>query len=533
MYKLIIADDEEIERRAFRLMINRSFDNVAVLEDAVNGIDLINKAAELKPDIAIVDINMPGINGLEAIKRIKQTNSGIRIILHTAYSQFEYAQEAIALGADSYVLKPAKREKIKAAITDCILKIDLEKNQEDKQKRLEEIVNEIAPIMENDFMSSIQLGEINPENAARYLELLNMKFSSAYIMTMILTEDDPMLIKKDAIEKSALKKELLSFVHQEMKNICSCLVSSIVGNRISVFISIEEVMPLYNTRVWSIEMAELMADKVRERFQLKMSIGIGQAYNALEQIPTSYKESINALMDPSLRSRVKHFGELMGGNSFNSPIAQYENELIRSIMSNDSYELQTLLAKVFEELAETENLQMVKDVILGFAARIQSALAENKLYDIELFSLIRISNELNKLTGRVEIQSWISGLLKKTMNQLHNFRRDKINGFVQEGIEYIKLHFQEDISLEKTAEAINISPYYLSRLFKQELNINFVDYLTEVRMNEAIRLLRKSSLSTKELADRTGYVNPTYFCKVFKRFTGKTIGEFRKEMLGC
>ena len=95
--------------------------------------------------------------------------------------------------------------------------------------------------------------------------------------------------------------------------------------------------------------------------------------------------------------------------------------------------------------------------------------------------------------------------------------------------EYIRRHYSEDVSLEEVAEACGVSSYYLSRQFRVEQGKNFVEYLTEVRMTAAVQLALETHLSVKEIAERTGYSNPTYFCRVFKKYTGKTIGEVREQ----
>lgn len=116
MYRLMIADDQSIECRALEHKIQTEFENIEVLPSARDGIDFLKKAEEFKPDIAIVDINMPGLNGLETIEILKMRNINMKVIIHTSYSEFDYARKAIQLGAVEYLLKPASKEEMVAAI---------------------------------------------------------------------------------------------------------------------------------------------------------------------------------------------------------------------------------------------------------------------------------------------------------------------------------------------------------------------------------------------------------------------------------
>ena len=96
--------------------------------------------------------------------------------------------------------------------------------------------------------------------------------------------------------------------------------------------------------------------------------------------------------------------------------------------------------------------------------------------------------------------------------------------------EYIFENFKKDISLTDCAERVGISPYYLSHIFKECTGDNFVEYLSRIRIEEAKKLALNKNLTVSDISSQCGYLNITYFCKVFKRITGMTIGEYRKYM---
>ena len=104
-----------------------------------------------------------------------------------------------------------------------------------------------------------------------------------------------------------------------------------------------------------------------------------------------------------------------------------------------------------------------------------------------------------------------------------------VSAYVEEAIRYMEQNFVRDIALDNVAEAIGISPFYLSRIISQELGITFVEYLTGLRIVEAAKLAATTKLSLKQIADRTGYPNAAYLCRVFKKYAGKTIGQVRRE----
>ena len=106
MYRIIIADDEEIECRALEMMIRNEFPDMEILPYVQNGIDQVASVKKNHPDIAIIDINMPGLNGLDALEMIRTRNKELKVIISSAYSEFQFAKKAMKLGVSDYILKP-------------------------------------------------------------------------------------------------------------------------------------------------------------------------------------------------------------------------------------------------------------------------------------------------------------------------------------------------------------------------------------------------------------------------------------------
>ena len=110
MYRIIVADDEMIECRALEMMLRNDFPELEVVPSVYNGTDLIAGIEKYQPDIAIVDINMPQLNGLDALELIRTRNQQLKIIISSAYSDFEYVKRAMKLGASDYILKPLEKD---------------------------------------------------------------------------------------------------------------------------------------------------------------------------------------------------------------------------------------------------------------------------------------------------------------------------------------------------------------------------------------------------------------------------------------
>ena len=96
--------------------------------------------------------------------------------------------------------------------------------------------------------------------------------------------------------------------------------------------------------------------------------------------------------------------------------------------------------------------------------------------------------------------------------------------------DYIRQNFQKDLTLDEVSKIVDISPYYFSKLFKQETGENFIEYLTKIRMKHAEKLLLDPSYSIKEICVMSGYGDPNYFSRIFKKYEGVTPSEYRERL---
>ena len=136
MHKILIVDDEKIERQGLKKIIGEFFSADSIeIKEADNGRLAIMKAEEFRPDVVFMDIKMPGIDGVEAVKEIKKTNQDIQIIMVTAFDTFEYARQVMRLGVKDYLLKPTTKEEIIKPLIEIFEKIEKE-----KKKRTEDII---------------------------------------------------------------------------------------------------------------------------------------------------------------------------------------------------------------------------------------------------------------------------------------------------------------------------------------------------------------------------------------------------------
>lgn len=507
-YRLLIADDEEIARKALHLLIRKELPEIEILQDATNGIELVALVQELKPDIAIVDVNMPGMSGIEAVDLLCARDCKTHFIIHTAYDEFDYVQKALNLKVDAYLLKPSKRANTVETIRKTCSQISAAKQTRQSNLRVNELFSRIVPIMESEIMYSLFIGEPAVSSFESYCDIYGLKFSAGAVATLI-----PWQNGSEALRQTD-RQELHDLFDEALGGSCSFL-TAVTGSNICLLLLIPADIPEEQRQPWLEDVLHVLTDSVARHYHAPLRVGVGRIYTSFREMETSYRESHMAILES-------------GGDGcafYREPEADQQaegklRELAEMIRRGNLQKIDLLLRESARDSVRKQTLWK------HLCAELEPAVREKE----ELAALTeRISRELTVLPDE-QAETLHRGVYSLVGLCSHSGADEKEpdKGYVAEALAYIDAHYQEDVSLEETASVCGVSSYYLSRQFKAEQGETFVEYLTKVRMEAAKQLALETRFSIREIAEHTGYNNPTYFCRVFKKYTGCTISEFRE-----
>ena len=189
MYRIMLADDEGIVIESLRFMIEKEFGDDCEIKFAKTGRSVIELAESFRPDIAIMDIQMPGINGIDAMKEIKKVNSNIIFIVMTAYDKFDYAKEAINLGVLDYLNKPARKDVVISVLRRAMDTIDADRRKRSEDLIIKEKMETVVPIIENGLIQNLLSREHFEDDINNYKNLLGIKENYGY-MAVIIAGDE-------------------------------------------------------------------------------------------------------------------------------------------------------------------------------------------------------------------------------------------------------------------------------------------------------------------------------------------------------
>ena len=505
MYTLITADDEEIARRSLELLIISSLDNVQLVASAENGSELICSVEQYNPDIAIVDINMPGINGLDAIRYLQERGCKTKFILLTAYSDYKYLQQAIDLKVASFVLKSDKSTKIIEAVKNSLVDLKRMKLIQNNIEYINEINTKMLPILEEEIMFSIFLNKPSLDTFNMYCKLNNFKEYKLCMISYIPTKN--YIQKLESLIKTSLTN---NSVKSLISSNCNCIssISNISG-------ALLLLIPKGFDEEYVKKVLSIFYHKFLNLFEIDLMIGMGSIVDDFSQITKSYQDGLFELQQAS------------------KPGVFYNNS---NLAQEDKNEIKKIAFKLLQCITSGNSLQL-KELIDYFDRN--KKLIDNKILYKNICELLMSSRKITTsqyilfLQYRKNIENdtsskMLKNILLKIQDKLRNDSKDENNPYVEKALIYVKSHAFEDISLNVVADKIGISPFYFSRLIKKSLGITFIDLLTNIRMEKAKELALDNRYQVNEIALSTGYKNTAYFCKVFKSYHGYSIGEFRR-----
>ncbi|PLS05581.1 response regulator [Neobacillus cucumis] len=524
MLKVLIADDEILERKAVAKIIKGSQEDVKVIGEAPNGRIAIEMAQEQRPDIIFMDIKMPGIDGVQAVKEIRKFDQGIRFIMVSAFNTFEYAKEVMQQGVKEYILKPSSKKDLLESLQRVSEEIQVERRQMEEQQSLRESLDRAVSIAQKEWVTSLLMNQVQDMTFEEWSQLLGVEITSGYTMLFTLRSSS-----KEELP-SAQKEKWYRWIKNMLKSIAvkhEIMVGAMKDGQIPVLFLCKKLEEKNHFRTNAESIIEnLFGSFKQENFGADMRIGIGHPYNHAHELNRSYHEAIVALEELLKTPNRKYLFCNKRGPAFEVPtdseIIEVEKKLLDSVRQGDVNQVMFIFDSFVSKLS---------------ANNITASLVK-KSFD-ELFILIsRMLHDLGinyERIPNIDESGDIRHLLEagKThllavVQHVQVWRNNHAKGMLQKAKDYIETHYADAITLESAADYVELSPFYFSKLFKDRFGMTFIDYLTEIRIKKAKEAMLDPGKSLKEICYSVGYKDPNYFSRVFKKLTGLSPSEFRK-----
>ncbi len=519
MLKVMVVDDESIVIESIKYIIDKNFKDVMISGTARSGREAIEKAETVKPDIIFMDIKMPGINGIDAIKEIRTVLPNVQFIILSACEQFEYAKEAVNIGVSEYLLKPVNRSKIIEIIRQAAINHEEAKAKRKRELDLKEKYEKVLPILEHGLIYSILLNEDYDEQINNYKRILEINEEEGYIMTFEFGEGRE---TGNVIGPSVQSQSFYPKLRDVIKSELNCVVGPVMLNRIIAYVPVSHHGDDYQVRLESVKTAESILDKLSQKIKTGIRVGIGSTKTENENLLVSFSESLRAIKYAEEKDII-HIDDIPEEQiAITNSIEKQVKMLMEKASSGDTGDSRAIFIQIYDDLCENteSSAEAIKGELLELMVMIHRLAID---YGIEEKDTLQNNNYLREYLGlndKLHIKSWCLGRIEEITGGIKLAKANRCHYLATAAKDYIDSHYNEELSLEDVSREVNLSPQYFCRFFKNETGYNFIDYLTQVRISKAIELLKDKNLSVKEICYTIGYNDPNYFSRIFKKITG-------------
>lgn len=513
MIGVLLVDDEQFVRIGLRDLIDWRSCGYEIIGEADNGEDAFRMIEEHHPELVITDVRMPVLDGLELIRRVSEVEHlPTKFVVVSGYNEFEYAQQAIRYGVSDFILKPVDQDELQSILL-----------------RLRPQICKERISLKSAILESLIKGEATPENIDEWKQALKIEKTEKLFYVFIEINEDHLSKRNDSL-----------FSSEEMQDLLSNSIATALG--IGKPVLLHEHHGLYGMIVTDrmlypfLGRVEHFAKALQER--LSKTIGktiityVGAPVQDLNQLSSAYitaKEALQykftALEGPIIYEKVS-----------NRPLQYIEldpdlrRQLMESVEKNDETQIGRIINRIFRlfqgkrfapEAVKTSINQCVFSVIKLIRE------LNGKEEQLAYFQPMTNWNHIN-ITLR-QLQDLFFKFMSEAAGYIATIRKDKAKGFIHEVKKYVDSHFCEDITLKSLAAMFYVNPVYLGQLFKKTYGKYLNEYLLQLRINEAKRLLRQTDLCVYEIAERVGFKNSDYFVTRFKKVEQMTPTEYRAQ----
>lgn len=527
-YKVILVDDEEEVREAIRKRINWEEIGFTVAGTAENGEEALELAETVEPDVVMTDIQMPFMDGLTLLKRLKEKFPDLRSVIFSGYDDFEYAKEAIRLETEEYILKPVDAEELKAIFTRIKERLDEQLQQRRNVEQLSKYYEDSRPMIKEQLIIGLLEGRELQFDLERYQKDFDLRIESAFYCAGAF-RITPMEGGKETLDKNLMAVSIKQIVEERFKDVLP----------VEVFVYLDTVCVL--ARLKSTAQRQVFVDemdricKVAHRaLSANVSAGIGRTYGNAESIHTSFLEAKDAF----------HHRIFVGENQAicisdvepSYPIEDYVSEkqirhIMRQVKVGTRESLESEIRGFIDKLKRSNiNLNQLQ---IFYAEFMVELLRLSRGHDISIVGTgLGNINTNEELAGFSSMDAFADRLIELTSilwEKISNVRMDTTKKLAEDAKQYINDHYNESsLSVDEICSHLGVGASYFSAVFKKETGVSFVTYLTQVRMNEAQRLLDTTDEKSYIIAGLVGYEEPNYFSYVFKKHFGISPSKYRQ-----
>lgn len=512
MTLVFLADDDILTLNRLRNIIDWNGNGYEIAGQARTGTDTLLQVEKLQPDILILDVDMPDKNGIEVTKALHSRNSKTFILILSNYDTFEFVRETMRYGACDYLLKHQLEPEL------LLQKLNELKERKTKEGLHTSHMYYFANVAKQQYLK--ELLQYGITEGAEHEHMLTQKdFSSKYNVLAVMQITNFIILTH--FSPSINREKLIDSVINLAVNIFTSIHNGIIahmeyGQFVVLFHFNQEVSHQKILETASSHM-KLLLSNMKKLLNITAYYQVGSIIYDLKNLKENYRKTTGAL---NLLPFDKG-GENTTAQAITIDITEEKN-LVDALMAMDISRTEYLLKAIFQHYSDTAKGLWISQPLILQLLQIGQKIVKSRKLSVSL-SDEDMLNQLQREKNNEGIYQLLWNYYKEIMTAALNQKYLAYSPHVRNAILYIRENYaSSDLSLVTVAKKIHVSSAHLSRVFKKETGISFIDYLTTFRIDLARQMIKNTDTGLKEISDQIGFHSYNYFLRVFKEKTGHT-----------
>lgn len=484
MKTVLIVEDEKMIRQGLRTMIQRSGVPVETVLECSNGEAALAVLQSQKVDVMFTDIRMPKMNGIELVQKVQELPEKPVIVAVSGYAEFSYAVEMLRTGAREYLLKPIEREKLWEILRS--LEDEISRDQENSRTSWQLGHQQLKYLMMN--------GQITEEE----LDAMQTEYESA------LELRDYYVCARNPEEPGRTDEDGYIWLHNV------------------------EGFDVYLVQERNVQ--RLLQEELAEVY-----VGISSLHSGIRELRTAWREAVRARQQAFCTDRKTVYASQTGRNVPEEFCRQGQKltgeeagrQRVQMIGGDKTEDLVKAWNRFFyavknEWIMPADFTKCMDGFFSEVRKTYRNAVADGeddlrRLEDYYSYAALSV--------WQAQFMDWLLNLHERVRS---SYETSKNKQKIKQATEYIMQNYDKELNMAVVSNHISMNYSMFSQLFKEYTGSNFVNYLREIRMAEAKRLLEETDLQINEISVKVGYDNEKHFMKIFKASYGISPGKWRK-----
>ncbi len=528
MLKVMIVDDEEhVRGRVSRILSEiPGLETVAQAQDGNSALELFSQHS---PNLVVLDINIPGLSGLEVAEELSRRDPDVRMIILSGYQSFDYAQRALKLGICDFLTKPVDPAELKASVQRAVEAFAVLREQRLSHSRLDELLKESLPVLRERFLESMmQADRRRDEQSLRQTAARLGILSGEGRRAVCVVQPQFSQRHLDGAEKNILH---IRDIAEQALAAAGLGFERYIDGMYRVVLVAE---PGAGPGLRELEQAlSSVVGKVRFYLDIPVCCAAGLPVETLSELGESYRCAVEALGCQHLftQNGVVVYTDVMHMECSDSADCRSEaREVLRSVRVDTPEAVNARLDAFVRRALSCSggSLRALRRYFLELAAGLMLLGAETGC-ELDMEDVCR---RIFLIDGVLGLSRYSQELCLEVSEAIQRRRSSRSGRLVDSARRYIDGGYTNpSLSLSEVSEQVGLSEKYFCQLFAKEEGVGFTDYVNTRRLSHAKELLASTSLRVYEVAERSGFSNVKYFNVLFKKATGMTPQDYRASLL--